>query len=307
MERYAYSVCCFFSTVNVKWRLYSCTFSVSSWGFQTFESRFCACHFQTVKRLLKAVLSCESTCAATLRKRWWHVPAVGGCMPTIQSCLTTSYDRAPWKVDSVRFMKLSLVMLKKTFNNRTICVVSHRSEVPVLTLLQTFCNRKTSEGPHEDPRSVMLHCAFFFFFLHMSLCHDEVSIHTQFTKNDTPGVWSKSVPYSWRWSFHTLFIYQVFTQIVFKTKTLFLHVTHYNNPGIVMDCEPDELISIFLDLFCFIVRASSFKMKHFTTISWLDATKNKNSPSQCLFLICWACDALCCEWVKKSCCQQTTL
>lgn len=147
----------------------------------------------------------------------------------------------------------------------------------------------------------------FFFFLHMSLCHDEVSIHTQFTKNDTPGVWSKSVPYSWRWSFHTLFIYQVFTQIVFKTKTLFLHVTHYNNPGIVMDCEPDELISIFLDLFCFIVRASSFKMKHFTTISWLDATKNKNSPSQCLFLICWACDALCCEWVKKSCCQQTTL
>lgn len=142
-----------------------------------------------MKRLLKAVLSCESTCAATLRKRWWHVPAVGGCMPTIQSCLTTSYDRAPWKVDSVRFMKLSLVMLKKTFNNRTICVVSHRSEVPVLTLLQTFCNRKTSEGPHEDPRSVMLHCAFFFFFFtHMSLCHDEVSIHTQFTKNDTPGV-----------------------------------------------------------------------------------------------------------------------
>lgn len=71
-----------------------------------------------------------------------------------------------------------------------------------------------------------------------------------------------------------------------KPKTLFLHVTHFNNPGIVMDCEPDELITIFLDLFCFIVRACSFKMKHFTTISWLDATKNKNSPSQCLFLIC---------------------
>lgn len=32
--------------------------------------------------------------------------------------------------------------------------MSRRSEVPVFTLLQTFCNRETTERPHEDPRSV---------------------------------------------------------------------------------------------------------------------------------------------------------
>ena len=51
-----------------------------------------------MKPPLKGVLSCESTCAATLRRRWWRVLAVEGCTPTTPSCLIILFGRRTWKV-----------------------------------------------------------------------------------------------------------------------------------------------------------------------------------------------------------------
>lgn len=51
-----------------------------------------------MKPQLKGAQSFESTCVATPRRRWWPVQDVGGCTPTTQSSLTTSFDRKTWMV-----------------------------------------------------------------------------------------------------------------------------------------------------------------------------------------------------------------
>lgn len=111
---------------------------------------------QTVKPQLRAAQSFGSICAATPRRRWWRVQAVAGCTPATPSCLITSFDRAPWKVqhaqiimrtidnDFCNFLKLNM-----------FACVCFRSEVPVFSLFQTFCNREAAERPHENPRSVL--------------------------------------------------------------------------------------------------------------------------------------------------------
>ncbi|XP_069572533.1 histone H4 transcription factor isoform X2 [Brachyistius frenatus] len=82
--------------------MWRCTACASIYQQETVKSQS-AVDGKTVKPLLRDVLSCGSTCAATPRRRSWRVQAVGGCTPTTPSCLTISYDRAPWKVNCQRF------------------------------------------------------------------------------------------------------------------------------------------------------------------------------------------------------------
>ncbi|XP_030320756.1 histone H4 transcription factor isoform X2 [Calypte anna] len=77
----------------VTWRI---TASAQSTRQQGRRTTWCCVAGKTVTAPSRDAASCGNTCAATLRRRWWPVPPVGGCLPTTPSSLTTSDAKLRW-------------------------------------------------------------------------------------------------------------------------------------------------------------------------------------------------------------------